>query len=81
MHYVYILKLYSGKFYIGYTQDLKRRLFEHKAGKSYFVGREKSFKLIYFEAFNDIDLAKERERKLKQYGAAYKELIKRIIIR
>ncbi|MBP9802630.1 GIY-YIG nuclease family protein [Patescibacteria group bacterium] len=80
MYYVYILKLYSDKFYIGYTQDLKRRLSEHKDGKSYFVGREKSFKLVYFEAFNDIDLAKQRERSLKNYGSAYKELLKRIAI-
>ncbi len=80
MYYVYILKLYSGKFYIGYTQDLKRRLSEHKDRKSYFVGREKSFKLVYFEAFNNIDLAKQRERNLKNYGSAYKELLKRINI-
>ncbi|MFA6253111.1 MAG: GIY-YIG nuclease family protein [Patescibacteria group bacterium] len=78
MYYVYLLKLNSGKFYIGYTKDLRRRLTEHKAHKTYFVGREKSFDLIYYEAFNNIDLAKERERKLKNYGAAYKELLKRI---
>ena len=78
MYYVYILKLNSGKFYIGYTQNIKRRLAEHRVKKTYFVGREKNFKLVYFEAFNDIDLAKQRERKLKQYGAAYKELLKRI---
>ena len=77
MYYVYILRLHSGKFYIGYTNSIKRRLVEHKLGKSYFVGREKSFKLIYFEAFNNIDLAKDRERRLKKYGAAYKELLKR----
>lgn len=75
---MYILKLYSGKFYIGYTKDLKRRLSEHKNSKTYFVGREKNFELIYFEAFKNIDLAKDRERKLKQYGSAYKELLKRI---
>ncbi|MBT4516559.1 GIY-YIG nuclease family protein [bacterium] len=78
MYYVYILKLNSGKFYIGYTKSIKRRLAEHKNNKTYFVGREKSFDLIYFEAFSDIDLAKEREDKLKQYGSAYHGLLKRI---
>jgi len=78
MYYVYILRLSSNKFYIGYTNDIDRRLKEHKNKKSYFVGRENNFELIYFEAFNDISLAKDRERKLKQYGSAYHGLLKRL---
>jgi len=34
--------------------------------------------LIYYEAYSNKKLAQEREKKLKQFGSAYKELIKRI---
>jgi len=78
---VYILKLNSGRFYIGYTKNIKRRLSEHKRKKSYITGREKCFELIYFEAYNEIYPAQEREKKLKQYGSAYHGLLKRLKIR
>jgi len=69
MYYVYILKEGSGKIYIGYTKDLRRRIKEHK---------DKKPELIYYEAYkNDID-AKNREKKLKQRGMAVRFLKNRI---
>ncbi len=80
MYYVYLLQLSSGRFYTGYTNSIKRRLAEHYRKKCYTTSRETGFKLIYFEAYNNIELAKEREKKLKQHGSAYTGLLKRLKI-
>ncbi len=81
MYYVYILELNdknkSKKFYIGYSSDLKRRLFEHKSG-NVFSTKDKKPELIYYEAYASIELARERERNLKKFGSAYVGLLKRI---
>ncbi len=69
MYYVYLLRKGDGKIYIGYTNDLKRRIREHK---------EKIPELIYYEAYKNKLDAQDRERKLKQRGHAVKELKKRI---
>ena len=79
MFYVYILtNAEEDKYYIGYSSDLKRRLNEHKAGKVYWSRRLENVKLYYYEAYHSEELAKQRERKLKQYGSALKGLVKRI---
>jgi len=52
MYYVYIL--YSNKLnkkYIGYTNDLKKRLNEHNTGKTSFTKNGIPWKLIYYQAF------------------------------
>ncbi|HOX30271.1 MAG TPA: GIY-YIG nuclease family protein [Candidatus Paceibacterota bacterium] len=66
MYYVYLLQsLSDGSFYIGYTNDLKRRLDEHNNGKSKYTKFKKPFVLIFYEAFLNIDDAKAREEYLK----------------
>jgi putative endonuclease len=70
MYYVYLLKnLKSGKTYIGSTNDLIRRLREH---------RDKKPELIYYEAYRDEKDAREREKKLKQRGQAVRRLKERL---
>ncbi len=69
MYYVYFLRKGDGKIYIGYTNDLKRRMAEHK---------EKVPELIYYEAYKHKLDAQDRERKLKQRGHAVAFLKKRI---
>lgn len=69
MYYVYLLKQIDGKIYIGYTNDLKRRIYEHK---------EKKPELIYYEAYKDRLDAQHREKKLKQRGNSVKFLKNRI---
>ncbi len=71
MYYVYILKWKrNNKFYIGYTNDLKRRIKEHQ--------KEDNFRMIYYEAYQSEKIARVRERKLKYYGSAWRALKKRI---
>lgn len=56
IYYVYILKKLN-KLYIGYTEDLKRRLKQHQS--------EGSTTLIYYEAYLSKESATNREKKVK----------------
>ena len=78
MYYVYLLKDDENKFYIDYTNDLRRRIDEHNLGKTYTTRRMTEPKLVYYEAYNNKDAAVTREKKLKQFGSSYKGLIKRL---
>lgn len=65
-YYIYILQSQKDKsLYIGYTEDLKKRIKSHNQGKSTFTKHKRPLKLIYSEAFLDKKDAKARERYLK----------------
>jgi len=66
MHYVYILLSWKDKkFYIGFTDDLKRRLKEHNSGKNISTKSRLPLKLIYYEAHLSKADAMRRERYFK----------------
>ncbi|HEX8328986.1 MAG TPA: GIY-YIG nuclease family protein [Hymenobacter sp.] len=53
-------------FYIGVTNDLTRRVAEHKSGKHEgFTKKYNVYKLVHFETFPDIKAAIAREKQLK----------------
>lgn len=61
--YVYIMASSSGTLYTGMTDDLKRRVFEHKDGLiAGFSKRYSCKKLVYFENHQYIYNAIEREK-------------------
>lgn len=65
-YYVYILlSLKDGKWYTGYTGDLKKRIKEHNNGQNYSTKHRRPFKLIYFEGCINEKDAKAREKYLK----------------
>ena len=79
-YYVYILTNKSNTLYIGITNDLIRRLYEHKnkliAGftKKYNIDR-----LIYYEVFDSPETAIQREKEIKGWTRKKKlELIKKV---
>lgn len=79
MYYVYVLKSIKTKnIYIGYTSNLNKRIKEHMEGKTYTTNRFLPVDLIYYEAYKSMADAKNREKQLKQYGAALGHLKKRI---
>lgn len=80
MYYVYLLKLNhpEKQFYIGSTSDIKRRIQEHKSGRSEFTKSKLSVKLIYFECYPSKELAIKREKSLKKSGSTFTGLLKRI---
>jgi putative endonuclease len=64
--YVYVLEsLGERKRYIGYTNNLKKRLEEHNAKKSFATKPYTPYTLIYYEACLNQGDAKRRERYLK----------------
>ena len=65
-HYVYVLLSRKDKeLYVGYTQDLKRRLGEHNAKKTFSTKSRLPLKLIYVESCLNEEDAKRRENYLK----------------
>lgn len=63
--------------YIGVTNDLPRRMAEHRedrGGKS-FAGKYFCYNLVYYEEHNDINLAIEKEKQLKGWSRAKKEVL------
>ena len=69
MYYVYILQSINNpeNFYIGYTDDLKRRLSEHNNGQSIHTNKYKPWKIKNYIAFNDEQKAKDFETYLKTH--------------
>lgn len=74
IYYVYILTTASNKvLYTGVTNDLERRCYEHKHKLvKGFTQKYNVNKLIFFEIFEDIDLAISREKQIKGYSRAKK---------
>ena len=73
-YYVYILtNRHNTTLYIGVTNNLERRIFEHKNGLIQGFSRKyKLKKLIYFEECDDINSAIAREKQLKNWHRAWK---------
>jgi putative endonuclease len=67
-YYVYILSSISGVLYIGVTNNLKRRAWEHKQGLiEGFAEKYRAKKLVYYEVTSDVRVAIEREKQLKKW--------------
>jgi putative endonuclease len=77
-YYVYILTNKSNTLYIGVTNDIVRRIYEHKHKNDLsFTSRYHINKLICLEEFTDINEAIQREKQLKGWTRKKKmELIK-----
>ena len=80
-YYVYILaSKRNGTLYIGVTNDLERRLYEHKNNLvDGFTKRYSVHNLVYYEDVNDVNAALQREKQLKRWTRKWKvELIEKI---
>jgi putative endonuclease len=73
-YYVYILaSRIGGTLYIGVTNDLIRRVTEHKLKLvESFTKDYDIVKLVYFEQFDDPENAIKREKRLKKWKRAWK---------
>jgi len=74
--YVYILEV-SGKkgkksYYTGYTNNLLRRLSEHRNEKGAKYCRSKKVELKYYETFTDRKSAMKREVEIKSFSRSKK---------
>lgn len=78
--YVYIMASDSGTLYVGVTNNLERRVSEHKNGfNEGFTKRYICHRLIYFEEYSSVLEAIAREKQIKRWRRKKKEnLIKTI---
>jgi putative endonuclease len=66
--WVYILASLSGTLYVGLTDDLTKRLLEHRLGVvDAFTKKYKVNRLMYSEVFRDSTTATNREKQLKKF--------------
>ena len=77
MYYVYILTNCTDKvMYIGMTNNLKRRVYEHKNMLlEGFTKKYKVHKLVYYEDFKDPTAAIKREKQLKKWSRSKKDAL------
>ena len=77
-YYVYILTNFNNTvLYTGVTNNLIRRVYEHKEKLAdSFTKKYNINKLVYYEVFNDIEFAIEREKQIK--GGSRKKKIELI---
>jgi putative endonuclease len=73
-YYVYFLASRpGGALYVGVTNDLIRRVYEHKTGA--VDGHTKRYgidQLVYFEIYDDVRIALQREKNIKHWPRVYK---------
>jgi putative endonuclease len=73
-YYVYILASRpGGSLYVGVTNDLVRRVYEHKTGAvPGFTTRYRIHRLVYFESYPDVRDAIQREKNIKHWPRVWK---------
>jgi len=73
-YYVYIMaNKRNGTLYIGMTNDLIRRVYEHRNNLvECFTKRYRVHSLVYYEQTGDVDAALNREKRLKDWHRKWK---------
>ena len=61
MYTVYVLQDERGTLYKGMTNDLERRLREHRSGKTTTTRKMMNFVVVYTEVYSDKEAARKRE--------------------
>ena len=76
-YFVYILKCSNHKYYTGFTNNLERRLEEHRSGKNddCYTFDKRPLKLMWFETFNDVLNAIATEKRIKGWSRIKKEAL------
>jgi putative endonuclease len=72
-YYVYIMASKSRVLYIGITNSLDRRVLEHKNDVlEGFSQKYRCHRLVYYESYDDVRRAIDREKQLKRWNRAKK---------
>lgn len=76
MNYTYILKCKDDSLYTGWTNDLKKRITSHNAGKgAKYTKARTPVELVYYEEFQTREEAMKREYAIKQLSRKEKEAL------
>jgi putative endonuclease len=62
-------------FYIGLTNDVKRRLQEHRNKESFFTKKFSDIEFVYCEKYNNKTDAVKREKQLKGWSRTKKQML------
>jgi putative endonuclease len=75
--YLYILECADKSYYTGVTNNLELRIEQHKEGinPSSYTYNKRPVKLLWYEMFNDFDLAFQKETQIKKWSRAKKEAL------
>ena len=73
-YYVYLMASYRRVLYVGVTNDLQRRVYQHKtkAHPDSFTAKYNVNRLVYHEQFGDINDAIAREKQIKGWRRSKK---------
>ena len=76
-YFVYMMtNRWKNVLYTGVTNDLERRIWEHKNGEVRgFTKKYNCDRLVYFEEFGEIDQAIAREKQIKGWSRAKKDAL------
>ncbi len=67
-YFVYIVGSNSGTLYIGMTNSIYRRALQHKRGEiEGFAAKYGCHRLVYYDGFDDVRKAIDREKQLKRW--------------
>ena len=75
---VYILKDSLGKFYIGSTDNIKRRMIQHRGGHTQTTSSMKKPELVLRQEYPTLAIARKIERKIKNLKR--KDYIEKIVV-
>ena len=76
MSWMYILECADGSYYVGSTNDLQRRIWEHNEGLgARYTARRRPVKLAYAVEFSSIAEAYEREKQVQNWSRAKREAL------
>ena len=73
--YVYLLLCDQKTFYVGITDDVKRRFGEHKDKQSFFTKKFSDINLVYCERYKDKYEAARREQQFKGWSSTKKQML------
>jgi putative endonuclease len=74
--YVYMLKsLKDGKYYVGISEDVVRRLREHNSGKLKITSKNKPHEVVFKKEYADYKTARRHEIWLKKKNIEYKDKV------
>lgn len=67
MYYTYILECVDKSFYVGSTNDMKNRLYQHNNSEhgAEYTKIRRPVKLVYLEKYKTLTAARRREKELK----------------
>lgn len=79
-YYIYIMASVSGTLYVGVTNNIVKRVYEHKNDLiDGFTKKYQCHKLIYFEQTSDVNSAIVREKQIKNWNREKKEILIKIL--